>query len=700
MKRAVAQLFGLCYISFATFLMLFSERLSPMVHESVKQHHARISAEIRRHNRLYYQLDRPEISDAEYDRLFRELQGLETKHPELASADSPVRQVGAPPAGKFSPVRHAVPMLSLRNARDLAEFREFDKSLRQTFLAGVDLLEYACEMKLDGVAVELSYEHGHLVRASTRGDGSVGEDITDNIRTLTGIPHQLKDYPPLLDVRGEVFIDLADFQHLNRRQQEAGEKTFANPRNAAAGSLRQLDAAVTASRSLRMYCYGVGRGEGLDLPTQLAILKQLQDYGLPVNLTGTSLCLGPDQVAECFNHLLAQRETLGYEIDGMVVKVNDLELQQELGELNRRPRWAIALKFPPRQATTRVESVVLQVGRTGAITPVAHLEPVNISGVTVSRASLHNWDEIARLGLRSGDSVIVERAGDVIPDIVKVLHQRRSGAEQPIPFPEWCPECEAPVSKEENEVVPRCTNSSCPARTIERLKHFVSRGAMNIDGLGEKQLRQLNDLGKVHDCADLYQLGQPDLFAMERMGETLAGKLLQSIADSRTRPLSRLIFALGIRHVGEQTAKLLARSFANLEALAQAEPEELKQLHEIGDKVAESLCDFFRDPLQIDLLQRLRENGVDPQSEAVATQGGPLNGKSVVITGTLQRWSRREAEQRVEHLGGRCASSVSKKTAMVIAGDNAGSKLDKARALGIEILDEQRFAELVEGAQP
>ncbi|MDT8442505.1 MAG: NAD-dependent DNA ligase LigA [Desulfuromonadales bacterium] len=669
-----------------------------MADPAIARRYQELCTEIRRHNRLYYELDRPEISDADYDRLFRELQQLEAEHPELGSAASPTRQVGARPSGTFSPVRHTVPMLSLRNARDLDEFAEFDRSLRQTFLGGSDILEYACEMKLDGVAVELTYEQGRLVRASTRGDGLVGEEITANLLTLKSVPRSLQPgCPELLDVRGEVYIDLVDFQALNRRQEESGAKTFANPRNAAAGSLRQLDPDITATRPLKIFCYGVGRCSAALPASQFILLAQLRQWGLRVNLDETRVCTGPDQVAACFADLQARRDRLDFEIDGLVIKVNRLALQEELGEINRRPRWAIALKFPPRQARTVVESVELQVGRTGAITPVAHLRPVNVSGVTVSRASLHNWDEIARLDLRVGDHVIVERAGDVIPDVVKVLTAERDGSQTAVPLPTACPVCDSAVLKPAGEVVPRCGNGACPARTIERLKHFVSRAAMDIEGLGEKQLRQLIELGKIEDVADLYTLSEADLFALERMGNTLANKLLRAIEASKSRPLSRLIFALGIRHVGEHTAKLLARHFASLDQLANTDPEQLKRLHEIGDKVAESVVDFFRDPAQQALLAKLTARGLAPQTEAVVAQGGPLAGQSIVITGTLQHWTRQEIEELVERLGGRSASSVSKKTSLVIAGANAGSKLERAQTLGIEVIDEETFQQRIAG---
>jgi DNA ligase (NAD+) len=663
---------------------------------SAQQRHAELCREINRHNRLYHLLDQPEISDAAYDNLFRELLELEKRHPELATADSPSRKIGAPASDKFARVEHAIPMLSLKNAKNEEEFCEFDTSLRKTFLARTEDLEYACEMKLDGVAIELTYEKGLLVRASTRGDGFVGEDITENIRTIATVPQQLSaPSPKLLDVRGEIYIELADFRALNRSQEEAGEKTFANPRNAAAGSLRQLDAGVTAGRPLNIFCYGIGRISGQMPATQIEIIEQLQVWGLRVNLTGTIRANGVEEVIGQFRDLQLRRDSLPFEIDGMVVKVNDIALQQELGMVSRSPRWAIAMKFPPRQEETVIEAVGLQVGRTGAITPVAHLRPVSVSGVTVSRASLHNWDEISRLGIRVGDHVVVERAGDVIPDVVRVLTEKRNGSETPVPLPATCPVCNAPVRKSSTEVVPRCSNLHCPAQTIESIKHFVSRDAMDIDGLGEKQLGQLISAGKIKDIADLYTLDKGDLFAMERMGDTLADKLLRSIDASRHRPFSRLLFALGIRHVGRNTARILAKRFASLEELARCNREQLLAIHEIGDKFAESIIDFLNSPEKIILLEKLQAAGVQPEEEVKIQQDGPLTGRTIVITGTLVRWSRKEAEELVEQYGGHAAGSVSRKTDYVLAGENAGSKLEKAQRLGIPILDEKAFAVLI-----
>ncbi len=667
-----------------------------MIDLFTRQRYTELCEKITRHNRLYHELDHPEITDAEYDALFRELLEIEEKFPELMSADSPSQKIGSRASEKFTPVEHVVPMLSLKNAKDAEDFHDFDTSLRKTFLARSEELEYACEMKMDGVAIELIYEKGRLTRASTRGDGFVGEDITENVKTIADIPHTLRaPCPEILDVRGEIYIDLADFQALNRAQEENGEKTFANPRNAAAGSLRQLDANITAQRPLRIFCYGVGRMQGVTTTTQIETLQQLEKLGLRVNLKNTTVALGADAVVETFNDLQSRRDALPFEIDGVVVKVNDRALQEELGMVSRSPRWAIALKFPPRQEQTIVEDISLQVGRTGAITPVAHLKPVIVSGVTVSRASLHNWDEIERLDIRVGDHVIVERAGDVIPDVVKVLTEQRAGKERQIPLPTECPECNTLVQKNPDEVVPRCINPQCPAQVIERFKHFVSRDAMDIESLGVKQLAQLLATGKIKDVADLYLLNKADMFAMERMGDILAEKLLRSIEASKTQPLSRLLFGLGIRHVGRNTAKILAKRFASLDDLASCSVEQLLAIHEIGDKVAESIVDYFSNPEKVLLLEKLKQAGVDPRGEVIIQQDGPLTGKTFVITGTLSKWSRKEAEELVEQLGGRASGSVSKKTDYVVAGDNAGSKLAKAEELGVEALNEATFAKMV-----
>jgi DNA ligase (NAD+) len=666
-----------------------------MTTPQAKIRHQQLATELHYHNYRYHVLDQPDIPDADYDRMFRELLELEEAYPELATPESPSRRIGAPPLDKFSQVRHALPMLSLENALNEEEFRDFDARVKR-YLGTENQLDYLCEMKLDGVAVELTYQHGRLAVGSTRGDGTTGEEISENLRTIASIPLLLNQpCPELLDVRGEVYIELEAFQTFNRQREEAGEAAFANPRNAAAGSLRQLDPQATARRPLKIFCYGIGRLEGAEAASHAQLLELFTAWGLRTNQDGTRLVTGAEGVIDYFRELLSRREELPFEIDGMVVKVNDHDLQRELGTKSRTPRWAIAMKFPPRQALTRVEEIQVQVGRTGALTPVAHLRPVEVSGVMVSRASLHNWDEIERLDVRVGDTVIVERAGDVIPDVVRVLTEKRSGQETVSTQPQSCPACQSPVVRLPEEVVPRCQGLSCPAQLKESLKHFAARAAMDIDGLGDRYLDQLLALGLVTSIADLYRLNRDTLFQMDRMGEKLAEKLLQAIAASRHRPLSRFLFGLGIRHVGAHLAKLLARQFGSLDALAQATTEELLAIHEVGPRVIESLHAFFAAPRNQEILQQLKELGVEPEAEQKLA-GGPLSGKTYVFTGTLEQLGRKEAQLMVEQLGGRASGSVSKKTDAVVAGKEAGSKRAKAEELGIEILSEDEFLQRME----
>ncbi len=664
--------------------------------QQATQRHDELSRELQRHNYLYHVLDQPEITDAEYDLLYRELLEIESNFPALATPDSPSQRVGAPPLEKFESVRHSLPMLSLSNRKTESELCEFDAQVHRFLsMPPEEAVEYVCEMKMDGVAVELVYREGRLVNGSTRGDGTFGEKILENLKTISSIPLSLRrPCPPLLEVRGEVYIDTAEFRRWNRDLEENGLPTFANPRNAAAGSLRQLDSRVTARRPLNIYCYGIGLLEGPMPERHSDLLHKLQSWGLRVNLNGTKVVRGAEGVLGYYRQLLPQREELPFEIDGVVVKVNRRDWQTELGEVSRRPRWATAFKFPPRQAQTVLEEVQLQVGRTGAITPVACLRPVEISGVTVSRASLHNWDEIARLGVKKGDHVVVERAGDVIPDVVQVLGEKRTGHEEEIPLPAICPECGSPVVQLEGEIVPRCQGLACPAQQKESLKHFASRGGMDIEGLGDRYIDQLLRLQLVNNVADIYMLKREDFFRFERMGEKLADNLLAAIEQSKLRPLPRFLYALGIRHVGEHTAKVLARHFGSLEALAGASPEELLAVHEIGPQVAESVRNFFASPINRVILARLQKSGVVPEATAKRA-GGPLAGKTFVFTGSLPTLGRKEAQEMVERLGGRAASSVSKKTDHVIAGEEAGSKLEKARELGLSVMDEKQFLRMV-----
>ncbi len=650
------------------------------------------------HNKHYYQLDAPEISDAEYDALFRELAALEERYPELVSPESPTQRVGDVPVGRFRPVAHRLPMLSLENAFNDEEIRsKLDVRVKKELgLPDGAAISYMCEPKMDGLAVELIYEQGNLTVASTRGDGVTGEEVTQNIRTLRGVPLRLSgtDVPELLEVRGEVYLSLDAFQKLNRDREENGEPPFANPRNAAAGSLRQLDPRITSRRPLSLYCYAPGAVAGAQFTSQQEFLAVIAGWGLPVNPLARRVA-DVDGAAAYYAEMCALRESLPYEIDGTVVKVDSFQLQRELGEKSRSPLWAIACKFPPRQAETVLEDIILSVGRTGVITPVAQLRPVEISGVTVSRATLHNWDELAAKDIRVGDTVVVERAGDVIPAVVRVIVERRSGSERTVPPPDNCPECGSAVVRIDGEVALRCMGISCPPQIRESIKHFASRGAMDIDGLGEKIVEQLLSLGLVHTVADLYRLTKDDFMRFDRMGDKLAANLLSALEASKTCDLGRYIYALGIRHVGERTAKALAQAFGSLKDLEKATVEELVSVRDIGLTVAQSIFTFFNTPDNRTVISQLGALGVSPGSVA-KTVGGRLSGKIFVFTGTLTRFSRDDAGKMVEDQGGNVVGSVSRKTDYVVAGDEAGSKLAKARDLGVTVLGEQEFLDLLE----
>ena len=653
--------------------------------------------EIERHSRLYYQEDRPELTDAEYDALFRELQELERQFPELATSDSPTQRVGGDPLDRFSPVRHRLPMLSLENALEESDFLEFDERVKRFLGMTSGEIEYICEPKMDGLAVELVYEQGILTVGATRGDGTTGEDVTQNLKTVRDIPLRLPhhDPPALLEVRGEIYLPLALFRKLNQEREENGEATFANPRNAAAGSLRQLDSRITARRPLALFCYAAGDVIGHTFTSQSDFLATIATWGLPTNPLVQKV-VGASGVSDYFRDMAAQRESLPYEIDGVVVKVDSYELHRELGEKTRSPRWAIAWKFPPRQAVTVVESIVSSVGRTGVVTPVANLKPVEVSGVTVSRATLHNWEELEKKDIRVGDMVIVERAGDVIPAVVRVLVERRAGTEQPMVTPEFCPACGSAIARITDEVALRCLNLACPAQVRESIIHFASRNAMDIDGMGDRYVDQLLRLGLVSTVADLYHLTRVDFMQFDRMGDKLAENLLTAIEKSKKRDLARFIYALGIRHVGEHTAKLLAAAFGSIENLASATVEELLTVREVGPQVAQSICSSFANQQNREVIARLLAAGVTPAATAKQV-GGRFTGQTFVFTGTLTQFTREDAKALVEQEGGHAAGSVSKKTDYVVAGSEAGSKLDKARSLGVMVLSEDEFMELLEG---
>lgn len=654
--------------------------------------------QIDEHNVRYYVYDSPTISDAGYDTLMRELETLEAAHPEIITPDSPTQRVGAVPQSELATVRHRVPMLSLANAMNEEELRAFDERARRG-LGSDTAIEYVAEPKLDGVAVELVYEEGRFVQGSTRGDGVTGEDITLNLRTIRAIPLTLRplaDIPRLLEVRGEVFMHRDEFEALNRRRAEADEPLFANPRNSAAGSLRQLDPRVTASRPLRIYCYAPGEIEGFTLADQQGFLETLPKWGLPVN-PESHLCRGIDQVTEVYHDLEARRESLPCDIDGLVVKVNDFDLQRELGERSRSPRWAIAGKFKARQVTTIVEDIEASVGRTGAVTPVAHLRPVNVGGVTVSRATLHNQDEVNRKDVRIGDTVLIQRAGEVIPEVVKVIAEKRPPGTKPYRLPTTCPVCGHEVYRPPDEAVARCVNLACPAQVQGRFEHFVSKGAMDIDGLGEKLVAQLVAAGKVSSVADIYHLAYDDLVDLERMGPKSTENLLAAIEASKETTFARLIYALGIRNVGEHVARVLERAFnGSVERLLATTGEELEAIHEVGPIVADGIVRFIRDESNVGVIHAILEAGVrvaPPETAEAAPE--LLRGQTFVFTGTLEHITRQEAEALVERLGGRAASSVSKKTSYVVAGPRAGSKQEKAKALGVEVLTEEEFLEMV-----
>ena len=652
------------------------------------------------HNRRYYRLDDPEISDAAYDRLLGELRDWEERYPELVTAASPTQRVGAAPLEKFTAFSHPSPMLSLANAITEADIRVFHNRL----LAGGNTISYVLEPKLDGVAVNLVYEGGILVAGATRGDGAVGEDVTHNIRTIAGVPLTLADgatteIPARLEVRGEVVIATAAFRRLNREREEAGEASFANPRNAAAGSLRQLDSRITARRPLDFFAYAVGIKEGgAELKTQWEVLAALKAWGFQVH-PFARLAESIESCLEGYRSLLAQREELNHEIDGMVLKVNELSLQAELGSIFRRPRWALACKFPARQETTVIERIDVQVGRTGALTPVAIMRPVRIGGVTVSRASLHNQDEIDRKDIRLGDTVVVQRAGDVIPEVVKVVPGRRTGREIPFLLPASCPVCGTAVVRLPGEAAHRCINIACPAQVKERIVHFAARGGMDIEGLGGKMVSRLVDAALIKDPADIYSLTAVKLLALERTGEKSVGNLLLAIAASKNPPLEKLIFALGIRQVGESMAKTLARHYPGLKELAGAGAEELTAIRDLGPEAAGSITRFFREPANISFLAKLEAAGVVPVNSLYSPSSpavGKLAGKTFVITGALTEMTREEAKRRIESQGGKTTESVSKRTHYVVAGASPGSKLEKAQALGISILDEPAFFALLE----
>ena len=654
---------------------------------------------LRQYEYEYHVLDNPTVPDSEYDRLFHQLKALELEHPEFLTSDSPTQRVGAKPLSGFSQIRHEIPMLSLDNAFSDEEFNAFVKRIEDRLIVLPKPLTFCCEPKLDGLAVSILYVNGILSQAATRGDGTTGEDITANIRTIRNIPLQLlTDNPPArLEVRGEVFMPHAGFERLNEYALEHGEKAFANPRNAAAGSLRQLDPNITSKRPLVLNAYGIGIAEGVELPnTHYARLQWLKSIGIPVN-PEIRLCNGTNEVLDFYRDIQNKRSSLGYDIDGTVLKINDIALQNELGFISKAPRWAIAYKFPAQEELTVLNDVEFQVGRTGAITPVAKLEPVFVAGVTVSNATLHNGDDIERLNIAIGDTVVIRRAGDVIPQIIGVLHERRPDNAKPIIFPTNCPVCDSQIIRIEGEAVARCTGGLfCAAQRKEALKHFVSRKAMDIDGVGGKLIEQLVDRELIHTPADLFKLDLTTLTRLERMGAKSAENALNSLEKAKTTTLARFIFALGIREVGEATALNLANHFKTLDALKAADLEELQQVPDVGEVVANRIFVFWREIHNVAVVEDLIAQGVHWETVEVKEVSENLfKDKTVVLTGTLTQMGRNEAKALLQQLGAKVSGSVSSKTDFVIAGDAAGSKLTKAQELNITVLTEEEFLEQI-----
>lgn len=648
------------------------------------------------HNQRYYQQDAPEISDAEYDRFMRELQNLEARFPDDELASSPTQRVGAAPLAKFASFTHPSPMLSLANAFSEEEIIDFDSRLKR--LASIDNISYVTEPKLDGLAVNLIYEKGVFTKGATRGDGTVGEDVTQNLKTISSLPLRMKKseqapIPSFVEIRGEVYMEKYPFEKLNRRRMEEGEEPFANPRNAAAGSLRQLDSKITAHRPLNIFLYGIGNVQGISFTTHWEVLRALSSWGFPVN----KLIEQAHDINTCiryFERITSLRDTLPYDIDGVVIKVDSLALQNRLGNISRNPRWALACKFPAQQETTIVKDIIVQVGRMGTLTPVAVMEPVNVDGVMVSRATLHNEDEVIKKDIRVGDTVIIQRAGDVIPEVVKVIPEKRTGKETKFKMPVKCPECGSEIVRFEGEVAHRCVNISCPAQLKEHIRHFASRGAMDIEGLGEKLSAQLFDAKFISDPADLYFLTKDKLLELDRQAEKSAQNLIDSIARSKNPPLDKFIYALGIRHVGERTAKLLAERFGSIENLMAAKIEDLTAVNEIGTEIAASIVEFFHESKNKAVMKKFAKAGVAPQRKEISLNA-PLVGKSFVFTGAMGSMGRNEAKEIVENLGGVVHSSVTKKATYVVAGVDPGSKLDKAKSYGIRVISEAEFLKLI-----
>ena len=658
----------------------------------------KLRTEIEAHNHRYYVLDNPIISDSEFDKLFRQLQNLEAKNPELISPNSPTQRVGAVPLSAFQTIKHKMPMLSLSNAFNSGELRDFQQQIFRKLSDENAKIRYACEPKLDGLAVSLLYKNGQFVSGATRGDGNVGEDITQNLRTIRSIPLHLRETeipaPKMLEIRGEVFIKKGDFQKLNESQLSVGDSPFANPRNAAAGSLRQLDPKITASRPLSIFCYEVGISDGVEFRSHQAFLEALPKWGFAVSpLIEFVDSIG--DVMKFYEKWTENRDSLDYEIDGIVIKVDDYFLRQKLGVRSRSPRWAIAGKFPAIQTTTKILNISVQIGRTGALTPVAELEPVEIGGVIVSRATLHNQDEIDRKDIRVGDTVFVQRAGDVIPEVVKVVLEKRQNNSQKFKLPQNCPICNHAAIREGDDAVLRCINAECPAQIKRRIEHFASKNAMDIDGLGPKIVEQLVENGLISSVADLFNLKKIDIVNLDRQGELSAKNLIESIEKSKNTTFGRFLFALGIRNIGEHTARILSEKYPNVESLKSSKFEELIDIFEIGDIVAKSIIDFFADQTNVQIVDACLNAGIIWKPEEKAEIPQIFEGKIFVFTGALQQFTRDQAKQMVRERGGKATGSVSKKTDFVVIGENAGNKAEKAKKLGVKILTEEEFLAII-----
>ena len=667
--------------------------------KKIQKQAAVLREQLQYHNHRYYVLDDPEVPDAEYDRLFRELQKLESASPSLITTDSPTQRVGANPLPSFEEVKHVIPMLSLGNAFSDDEVEGFWKRLSDRL--NVTDIQFVAEPKLDGLAISLLYEDGVLVRAATRGDGVTGENVTQNVRTIHSVPLRLvgKNFPRILEVRGEIYMPKLGFESLNKRQKDSGEKLFANPRNAAAGSLRQLDSKITATRPLAIFCYGVGHVEGEKMPDRHSeILDCLKTWGLRV-CPEVKVVKGLDECLVYYSQISEKRNSLPYEIDGVVYKVNRLDQQEVLGFVSRAPRWAIAHKFPAQEELTKLLAIDVQVGRTGAITPVARLDPVEVGGVTVTNATLHNQDEIERIDVRVGDTVVVYRAGDVIPKVASVIKSRRPKNARKYKMPTHCPECGSELVRIEGEAILRCSGDLyCPAQRKEAIKHFASRRAMDVEGLGDKLVDQLVDAGLVNDVADLYVLKSEELAELDRMAEKSAENLVEALESSKSTTLAKFIFSLGIREVGEATALNLANHFGRFELVESASAEALLEVPDVGPVVAANIVTFFHQAHNLEVIKKLKTSKVTwPDIEVIETDKLPMAGKTVVLTGTLTEMSRNDAKEKLQKLGAKVAGSVSKKTDLVVVGESAGSKLVKAKNLNIDVIDEKEFIKMLSG---